>query len=355
MAGRRTSLQGILRSLATDPVAPIYLFHGEEPYLIDQAVTTIMRRVAGDALSSFDVDVLSFIDLTPAEIFARACAYPMSAAKRMVVARDMDKVLGRAAGKTADDRGRDGEAKGGGLKPLTDYIASPLDTTCLVLTAGKKLDGRLKPIKELQERGAAFEFMPLYESEIPAWITDHIRAAGRSIDDDASQLLAAYVGTSLFDINSEIEKLLIYTAGKASIGTDDVASLVGVSREHNVFELQRAVGSRDLSRSLSILEHMMDAGQSGPYLTTMLTSYFARLWKLQGVMHRVRDEKKILEEMQIAPFILRELRSAAEKFPAPAISRAFEFLLEADLRLKSGGMEERSTLDALLVRLVVGS
>jgi DNA polymerase III subunit delta len=354
MAGRRTSSQSILRSLASDPIAPVYLFHGEEPYLIDQAVAAIMKRVAGDAPSSFDVDSISFAEMTPAEVLARACAYPMSAEKRVVVARDVEKVLGKPGGKTGDDRGREGENKGGSLKPLMDFIASPLETTCLMLTAGKKLDGRLKAVKDLQDRGAAYEFMPLYESEVPAWITDHVRAAGRSVDDDASQLLAAYVGSSLFDISSEIEKLLIYTAGKPSISTEDVATLVGVSREYNVFELQRAVASRNLGKSLSVLEHMMDAGQSGPYLTTVLTGYFTRIWKLHALTRRLRDEKKIMEEMEVAPFVFRELRGAAENYPAAEIGRAFASLLEADLRLKSGGMEQRSTLDALLIQLIAG-
>jgi DNA polymerase III subunit delta len=353
MAARRTSPDALLRSLATDAIAPVYLFHGEEQYLIEQAVSTIVARVAGDVPSSFDVDMVSFADMTPAEIFARASAYPMSAEKRVVVARDLDRVLGKPV-KGAEESPREGENKGAALGPMLDYLARPLQTTCVVLTASKTLDGRLKPVKDLQDRGAAYEFTPLYESEVTSWIAHRVQTAGHTIDDDACQLLATYVGQSLFDVSSEIEKLLIYTAGKHSITAEDVAALVGVSREHNIWELQRAVGGKDLRKSLTILEHMMDESQSGPYLTVMLTGYFARLWKLHALLHRLRDERKVMEEMQVAPFVFRELRTACENYPTLEVGNAIRVLLEADVRLKTGALEERSTLDAMIVQIIGG-
>jgi DNA polymerase-3 subunit delta len=79
----------------------------------------------------------------------------------------------------------------------------------------------------------------MYEDRIPAWIGKHVEKLGKKISPDACVLLQSHVGRSLREIRNEIDKLFIFVGEKKTIESDDVNHVVGVSREYNIFELQK--------------------------------------------------------------------------------------------------------------------
>ncbi len=319
--------------LARGELAPLYLLYGEEGLITDESVEEIIDTAFKKGGREFNLDVLSGADVGGKEIVARASSFPMMTGRRVVVVRDADR-LG------AKD-----------LDLLSTYCDRPSPTTSLVLVATKP-DMRKKPFVTVKRSGVAVESRTLYDSQLPGWIGKRVQRRGMEITDDASRLITAYVGSSLRDIQNELEKLSIYLGDKRSITADDVAAVVGMSREFSIFELQKAIGVRDIRRSTEILQHMIDAGESAPFIIVMLTGYFTNLWRINDARRRGKPSRELAGELRINPYFIQEYTDAAGRFPMEEIEGAFGALSAADEQLKTTMTEPAEVLHLLLVRIL---
>ena len=224
-----TSLEQLESEFRQKKFAPIYLLYGEEDYLVEQAVNSLIENALDDDTKGFNLDVVHGNSVDGRDIVSLASAFPMMAERRVLILRDMDRLPNKEL-----------------LLPL---IEKPVSSTVMVLISAKP-DFRLKVLKSLEKTARVVEFLQLYENEVPGWIGARIEKLGKRVSHEACQLIHASVGRSLREIQNEIDKLFIFVGQKETIGEEDVAHVVGMSKQFNVFELQRTIGSRRMGRSM---------------------------------------------------------------------------------------------------------
>ena len=323
----------LLAGLKKRSFLPVYLLHGEEDFLLDMALNAILDAVLPEDLRSFNLDVVDCGDVSGRDIAGRAASFPMMGDRRVVVAKNIDRMV-------VQD-----------LEQLVSYVESPSDASVLIL-AGKKADLRRKPFSTLNARGAVFEFSPVKDSSISSWITDRVGTYGATIEDEAVQLLSVNVGVSLREVDSEITKLLTYLGSRKNITAADVADVVGFSREFTIFQLQESIGRGDVSRALTILDHMLDDGQALPYFIVMLTGYFSSLWRLHHLV-AAREKRDPSEFPRAWNWKKDEFLSAMRLFPPRLLERAFRIMAETEFASRqTGGADQRDLLHAMLVRIM---
>lgn len=333
MAGGGLTFDDLDSALRSGDLASLYLFHGEETLLVDEAVQRVVDTAMGDGDRAFNLDVLSGSENDARDIVSRASSFPMMAGRRVVVVRDVERM---------DEKG---------LELLAHFVENPSPTTCLVLVAAKA-DMRKKPFTTIRKTGVAMEFKALYDNQLPAWIEKRVLRLGKTIAPEAGKLLAAYVGSSLRSLDNEIDKLMLFIRDRTTISADDVAAVVGFTREFSVFELQKAVGAKNLPRAVEIMERMIDTGAGLPFVFTMLTSYYATLWKLADMRRRGVPERELAGEAGINPYFAREYLEALRQHGVGEIEQAFSHLAEADEQSKTGSRDPRQIMHLLLIRLI---
>ncbi|MBI4536122.1 MAG: DNA polymerase III subunit delta, partial [Ignavibacteriae bacterium] len=301
-------------ALSRKEFSAVYLFHGAEDYLADQATDAVINSALTKEERGFNLDIMYGAEADARDIVSHASSFPMMSERRVVVVREFDRL--------------------GNKELLSHYIDSPSPTTCLILLSTKP-DFRKKPYLTARRNGVEIEFKPLYDNQIPSWIGRRIKEQGRTIDPEACRLLAAYVGTSLREIQNEIDKLYIYVGEKTAITAEDISAVVGSSREFNVFELQKAIGAKDIRRSTEILERMLDSGESATMIIVMLTRYFNILWKLYDLRRRGATTQQMASEGGVNPYFLKEYLDVLTRFTLDEIEHSFELLAAADERLKT--------------------
>ncbi|MEK6570529.1 MAG: DNA polymerase III subunit delta [Bacteroidota bacterium] len=283
--------------------AQVYFFFGEEDFLIDEAVSTLIATVLRDEDQSFNLDVLYGDEVDAQDVVAHANSYPMMTQHRVVILRNFERL---------DDEGK---------KILYTHVEKASQSTVMVIIS-KKTDSIL------QRKAATIEFGHPKESELLLWIKERGRKYGREISRDAYEVLITYVGNSLRALDSELEKISSYIGDKKTIDADDVHAVVGFSKTYNVFELSKAVGNRDLKRSLEIFYRMMQFGEHPPVMVVMITKNFMRMLKLAEGGQRLRSYSK------------------------SEIERGFASLARADEKLKFTGEDPRSVMTILLHELM---
>ncbi len=314
-------------------LAPLYLFYGEEDFLIEEAADAVMAAALRAEERQFNLDVMYAGEDDIRDILAHAASFPMMGGRRVLVLREVEKLSAKE------------------LDLLSGYVERPSPSTCLVC-CGAKADLRKRPWTIVKRSGAVLECRSLYESQLPSWIAARVRARGGSISQEATKLLAAYAGTSLREIQNEIDKIFIYLGDKKSISEDDIAALVGISKEFSVFELQKAVGGRDLRRAPVILEHMLDAGENVPFILVMLTNYFAALLKLHDMQREGASLEEQASEMRVKPYFLREYAEVLKRYTKSELEHAFLLLADADEKVKTSSLSPAQVMLSLIVQLI---
>ncbi len=317
--------QDFYSALRQKKFAPVYFFYGEEDFLIDEAVDSLIAEVLPEESRSFNLDVLYGNEVDARDVVAHANSFPMMADRRVVILREYERL-------DEDEL-------------VHSYVENPCPTTVLVLVS-KKTDAAIRG------KAATVEFRRLYDSDLPAWITERSSLYGKRISRDASELLIMYVGGSLRALDSEIEKITVYVGEKKAINSEDVAAVVGVSKSYNVFELTKAVGDRNLKRSLEILERMMEVGEYPPLMVAALTKHFMTLLKLAEGRRRKMSEGEIAASIKSPPRRIGEYMSQLRQYSSADLEKSFAPLARADEKLKFTSEDPRSVMTVLLHELI---
>ena len=315
---------------------PVYLLHGDEPYFIDAITDLIESSVLTDAEKEFNQSVVYGRDTDPGRIIDMARRFPMMANYQVVIVRE------------AQDIEK--------IENLQLYVDKPQPSTILVITYKyKKIDQRKSFAKSIDKAGVIFESKRLYDDKIPAWINEQITARGYAIKPDACQLLAEYLGADLGRISNEIEKLMINLAAGSTIDSALIERNIGISKDYNVFELQNALGTRDIERANRIINHFAANTKQNPMIV-VLTVLFGFFMKLM-IYHQLSDKSKmtVASALSVNPYFVKDYIVAAQNYPQRRLRIIISLLREYDLRLKginNGSTEESELLRELVYRIL---
>ncbi|MEX1140380.1 MAG: DNA polymerase III subunit delta [Bacteroidota bacterium] len=325
-------------SVKGNSLAPVILLYGDEDFLVDECIHAILAHTLDEGTKGFNLDVVYGTKVDVKEVVALASAFPMMSERRVVIVKEFEKLA------TTDP------AK----EQFSAYLQNPLASTCLVLVSLQP-DLRKKPFTDLKKRSELVECKSLYDNQVPDWIARRIQALGKSADPQACRVLQAYVGNSLRSLQNEIDKLFIFVGEKKEISGEDVIAVVGASKGYTVFELQNAIGRKDLKEALTILQAMLQAGQSPQMIIVMLTRFFNQLWKLGELKVKRTPDAEMAREVGVHPFFLKQLVQFQAGFTTEQIEGGYRALLEADTVLKSTSRDQRVVMDMMVYALVRGA
>ena len=230
----------------------------------------------------------------------------------------------------------------------------PSPTSSLVLVASKP-DFRKRPFNVLKATSTVVEFKKLYENQVPDWIEGRVRERKHRIDPASTRLLAEYVGTSLREIQNELEKLYTYCWPRLDIAVEDVQAVSGISKEFSIYELQRALGEKNLGRSTEIISRMIDRGQSSVKITAMLTHYYITLRKLIDLRKRGSSPQEQASMLGINPFFFREYQAAVSIYNEPQVEEALLTIARADEQLKTTSYGDKQVLQFMAAHILANA
>jgi DNA polymerase III subunit delta len=191
--------------------------------------------------------------------------------------------------------------------------------------------------------------------QVPSWISARCKAMGKDIDMEACRLMQAYVGNSLRAIQNELDKLFTYLGERKRVSPEDVADVVGVSRGFTVFDLQNAIGKKNIGEAMRIVKRMIETGEAPQLSIIMLTRYFHLVWKIQDMLRQGASESEVITATRISPYYFKDYAEAARRFSSSQIEMSFGVLLQADVQLKSTSPDPYHLMEMLVYSLIQGT
>lgn len=327
----------VRKQLAERKPASIYLIVGDDEAEMAQ-LTAAISELVEDELRAFNLERLYASDksVTPSVIVQAARTLPMLGDRRVVVVLRAEKILkpkrrGKAVEPDDEPPALDEEPPGD-LAALEDYANHPEPLTTLVLVAAD-VDRQRKVYKALQKAGAIVECWGLRGTKdgrvdlreaaraAEALVRQAVGGAGQQIDAAAARLVAERAGTDISRLRADVERLLLFAAGKPRITLEDAREVVSLETAQDDWAVTNAIGRGNAREALRQLGLALDAG---------------------GVPYQILG--------QLAWYV-RDKMSAMQPQRVPG---AVDALFRTDLDLKSSGGDPRVLLERLVVELCRG-
>lgn len=332
--------EGLLAEINSGIFHPVYFFEGDEAFFIDALSNLIEEKALTPEEKDFNFSVYYGRDVKMPEIIAQAKRFPMFAERQLVIVReaqdldDLDSKVNFKFGKKSKD-----------LNLLEEYLAQPVSSTVLVFGYKYgKIEGKLSLSKKLKTLPGYFLAEPLREDRIPIWIENFLKAEKVKINPKAAQMLADYLGNDLSKISNELSKLKLLLKEGQEISTELVNANIGISKEFNVFELQKAISNRDVLKAYRIVEYFAANKKTNPIFMVLgaLYTYFNKVF-LYHVAPEPRTDAALAGIMGVNPYFVKDYVMAGKNYPLQKIPYIMTSLREADTRLK--GSDEFSLND----------
>lgn len=324
----------IVKDIHSQKYAPVYFLHGEEPYFIDQISDLLEARILDESEKSFDQTVLYGRDVDKAALIGLAKGFPMMARYQVIIVKEAQDIKNlTSAAKAAKSK-----KKAAQQVTLEQYLENPSPSTILVFCHKyKTIDSRTTLAKLLDKKGVLFESKKLQDYKIAAWIGDYVKQHGYTITPPAMNLLAEYLGNDLSKISNELEKLYIDLPKGGAITEDLIEKNIGISKDYNVFELQKAVGTRNLLKVNRIIHYYGANPKDNPIqmVIPVLFKFFTKVL----VYHRLPDKSKgsATAALGVNPYFLDDYINAARVYPQGKLLQNIHVLREYDMRSKGFG------------------
>ncbi len=325
-------VKSLLADIKNGKTKPIYFLMGEEPYYIDAIAKFIEDNVLSEEEKGFNQMVLYGRDVTIDDIVGSAKRFPMMAEKQVVIVKE------------AQDLSRT-------IENLLPYAENPQPTTILVMCYKyKTLDKRKKLSKAVAKNGVLFESKKLYENQVPDWIKRVLAAKGYTITPKAAQMLVEFLGNDLGRIGNELEKLQLILSPGQQITPQAIEENIGISKDFNNFELQNAIGERDMKKAFAIIQYFSQNPKNNPIVVTvaLLYSFFSKLLKY----HALTNKGEAAKALGVHPYFLKDYQLAAKNYPMKKVSAAIEVIRDVDMKGKGVGAANLSQGDLLKEMLV---
>jgi len=330
-----------VRQLVTDikngKLSPIYFLMGEESYYIDEISKFIESSILTEEEKGFNQMVLYGRDVSVEDIVGQAKRYPMMAEYQVVIVKE------------AQDLSRT-------IEKLVDYVEQPQPTTILVINYKyKTIDKRKKLFKALKKGGVVFESKKLYDNQIADWIRRVLSGHNYTISPKAAQMLAEFLGTDLSKIANELDKLKIILPEGTQITPEHIEQNIGISKDYNNFELQKAVGAKDVLKANQIIKYFGENPKDNPMVVTvsLLYSFFSKLLHLHGLHDK--SPRSVASSLKINPYFANEYIAATRNYPMKKVSGIIATLREFDVRSKgvgSNAVGQSDLLKEMIVRIM---
>ncbi|GAB4526898.1 MAG: DNA polymerase III subunit delta [Anaerolineae bacterium] len=319
-----------------------YIFHGPDELSRSEAVARLRAQMGDASMAELNTAILEGETLSLGELRQICDSLPFMSDRRLVIVHNY---LTRLAGGGK----RDKEV----LDELVHYLPAMPDSTRLVFVEENTLP-RGHPVLKLataHEQGHVQAFDGPGRGELTGWIVRRVEARGASIERPAADALAIAVGDDLRLLDSEIEKLAIYVGDERPITTGDVELLVPYAGTANVFAMVDAIGRRDGRTALRLLHKLLDENAAPLYLLSMIVRQFRILIQVKELSAQGLAASSIARQAGLHPFVAEKAGRQALNFSMGQLEVIYARLLETDLAIKTGQLEDVLALDTLVAAL----
>ncbi|WP_371361371.1 putative protein YqeN [Sporomusa rhizae] len=325
--------KAICAAISRNELASIYLLHGEENYYLRQIEKRLITAVVPP--EDRDMNLIIFeTDPSIEELINIIETAPFLGEKNLILVRNT--ALFSAGRKSSSNESQDKADPV--MDRLINLFSSMPSYSLVVFNTSEKPDKRRKLYKAIEKNGIVFEAAPLKGKELRGWLVERLKELKIRMAPDAQEHLLTAVSmmpqVSLDFINNELEKLILYTAGKQNISSQDLMQILSSVPEVSIFAMVEALSQKQTSQAIALLREQLTAGEHPVRILALLARQVRQLWQAKELGNKGYGSREIAEFFKVPGFIGEKLGRQSRGFSEDKLKSAMLNLASADRDLK---------------------
>jgi len=325
------------RHLERQALKPLYLFYGDEEFLMQRALLRLEAALTDQAGERPGKVVRDAQEVELAEFLAESRAGTLWGPGQLLILRRVDTYPA--------DR----------LKAITGYLDHLAPRAWVVLLAGNLKAREVEKHAvwgRLAKGEAALSFYRLREGELHQWLTREARQLGKNLTLAAAQRLVEMVGDNLAELSQELEKLVLFAGPENTLTPALVTQLASHSRTYNIFALVEALGTPGFHQRLTSLGQLLDLGEHPAKILGMLARQVRILIRVkEGVG---ANPMELARSLSVPQWKVKDLAQQGARFSDAALKNHLAMLHRVDLNLKTSTGNPRLWLEWALIKMGPG-
>lgn len=316
--------------MVRDASGSVFLFTGMDSYSKGKAVEELIQTVLGGSARELNCKVFYGAECPASQILDYLATLPFLSPKRIAVVKEYDRLS------------KESKAL------IIEYIKKPARSTCLILETGQR---HVSDEQSLGGHAAIRRFDGPTDSELTSWIRRVLASKGKRIEDDAVAALKELKGQDLLSMDSELEKLALFTGERDYVTMGDVEEVVAKGLTASAFDLMNAIDNRDIDAAVNIVSESMLAGKKPYEMIGLLCWHLKRVMKAKTLLAGGASDLQAAYALKIGARYRGEFFRQARALDSARIKSRLGILLDADSNIKRAKYDPGLVLEFTVIRL----
>ena len=326
MAKGSPSIGQLIKRIHSNEIAPAYSLFGNESFLQDFFIQELTTYFLGDSGIKKHI---TLDDDKQDQLLADLSAFSLFSERELIVVRQIKKLTVNAR------------------KELVDYLGNPNTDTCLVLIS-EDYDDRNALQKLLKSNPISVDVRVAFPSKMKEWVSYIVKSKKYKINDGTISNLIDLYGDSIAHVVNEIEKITLMVGTETIIDDSIIGSQLSAGREYHIWQLQDAVGNKNLEKSILITKSLIENGTGIPQLVINFTNLFQQiLWYSMGV-------RQSTGYTGLNKIISGNLNKYSRNFNQQEIEDTLLVLRKSDMLTKSTALSPLALIEPVIVNICEG-
>lgn len=314
----------------------IVFLYGEDNFRLKQKVRQLKEKFISSSLGDTNLAILEAEKTDFNEMARQILAMPFLSRKRLVIVENLLK-----KGKKSDQ------------EKMNEFLKKIPESTVLTFVEESVPDRRSSLFKKLSQLPQAAEYKPLEGDALRRWIKKEAESRSGEIESDAVGKLAEYVGSDLWRMSNEIEKLVLY---QKKITLENIELFVAKEVQANIFNLIEQTAAQNPKKAIYELYQLLKDNQAEIYILTMLAYQYRNLLIIKDTQERNPSLSRfeLAKKTRLHPFVVGKGLSVVGRYTLNDLKQIYRKILNFDTRLKTGKIESRVALELLVFQLARG-
>ncbi len=324
-------MQRINNDIKNDTYKPVYLLCGDEAYLRVQYKNKLKDAlVAPD--DSMNYSYYQGKNVNPAEVIDLSETMPFLADRRVIILENTGFV-------------KDGNEE------LADYISDGVNDTTVIIFAESAVDKRTKLYKAIDKSGLVVSFDPQNDDTLKKWILSRLKKEDKLIKAHTLDVFLETVGTDMYAVSAELDKLISYTMGREAITEEDIAAVCTVSLQNKVFDMIGKIGLKQGSEVLKMYRQFLDMKETPYGILALIVRQFNYILQIGDLMDRGFTTAQIAPRVGLSPYVTGKYIAQVKKFTYDELTGILEACARTDHAVKRGDINAEVGVELLITEI----
>lgn len=222
------------------------------------------------------------------------------------------------------------------------------DTTVVIMVE-EEVDKRNRLYKWFGKHGYVAELSMPDEKMLVSWIKKLCTQEGKSMEESAIFYLIEHMGTEMFLLKNELEKLFSYCIDRNHITITEINEVCLDEAEDKMFDMLDAIGNRNQKKALHLYRDLLELRKPAMQILTLLNRHYNILMQISGLKDSGTDSKTMASVCGIPPFTVKKYMNQASAYTYNQLKEMLERCQITDQEIKTGIIKDIVGVELLIV------